>query len=372
MIAQGRVYSVDILRGIVIVLMALGHSRHFFLLYDFAPTNLTHSFPAFFFTRWITNICAPVFVFLAGVSIYLAISRKGNPGAISLLLIKRGLWLIFLEIGVLTFFWHTHFDVIQLQVIWIIGVSFLFMSFLIYLPWGLNLGVSIMVIAFHNIMDIIDLEYISDCYRIMLTFLHIPGSIDIQNVIKIDVLYSFLPYIGIMLLGYSMGRIFDLETQLRKRILLVSGSVMLVLFFILRGFNFYGDPDLWSVQENGTPYSIMSFLNVTKYPPSLQFVLSTLGPAFIILPLLENKMNTGLAHLGKLGQVAMFFYLIHIPFIRTIAKAYYLFFDTNPSFLGFYIIWIVMIATLYFFSMKFRSFKASKVSISGYWWLKYF
>lgn len=371
MIAQSRVHSVDILRGIVIVLMALGHSRHFFLIYDFAPTNLSFTNPPLFFTRWITNFCAPVFVFLAGVSIHLVLARNGDLKAISKLLIKRGLWLIFLELTVLTFFWNTHFSVIQLQVIWIIGVAFLFMSFLIYLPKTVNLVLAITIILFHNLLDLIDPENLSETWGIIMTFLHIPGDLILSESIRINVLYSILPYLGIILLGYGMGGVFTLDRRTSRRIFIRLGTIMVFFFFVLRGFNIYGDPDFWTVQERGIAYSVMSFLNVTKYPPSLLFVLSTLGPALIILPLLEDKMNTWMKGFSGIGQVAMFFYLMHIPFIRVCAKIYHLFFTNNPRFIMFYILWLGMLLVLFKISMLFRSYKVQKKHDPKYWWLKY-
>ncbi len=368
---QDRVYSVDFLRGLVIVLMVLGHSRHFFLHHDFAPTNLSLTFPSLFFTRWITNICSPVFVFLAGISIYLVQKKRGSLKELAATLIKRGLFLIILEATLLTFFWHTHFDVIQLQVIWIIGVSFLCMAALIYVPLLINLGISLIVVIFHHLLETVILPPDSSVGRILLMFLHRPGDIVLSEGFRINVLYSLFPYLGIMLLGYCTGILYSRDPILRRRLFVITGGGMILLFVLLRWYNLYGDPSEWQEQARGGIYTLMSFLNVTKYPPSFLFTLSTLGPALLLLAVFEKRTPDNVGILVKVGQVAMFFYLFHIPFIRVVSKLYFLVFNANPGIPAFFTIYIIMLIPLILASLKYREYKIRKRRDPGYQWLRY-
>ena len=369
--AQQRVHSIDILRGIVMILMLLGHAIHFFYKMEYSPTDLTQTNVLFFFSRWITHICAPAFVFLAGVSIYIIISKTNNKKSTSIFLVKRGLWLVFLEISILSFFWTSLFNYIQLQVIWTIGIAFLFMSFLIYLPWAINLAIAIGIILFHNLLDMVNFEAISFGWKTVLILLHAPVELSITDSVTINVLYSILPYVGIMLLGYCMGRIIHLTSRIRKRLLLLSGFGMILLFILLKIINIYGDPYTWSIQERGAIFTVISFLNVTKYPPSLQFILLTLGMSFIILAWLEKSSNDRFKNIEILGQVAMFFYLFHIPFTRVAAKVYWALFDSNPSLFVFSLLWLVMILILTYVSKVYGRFKASRKGDKQYWWLRY-
>ncbi len=353
------------------IMMALDHSSLFFFHRDFEPLDLSVTTPIVFFNRWITHIGAPVFVFLAGISIYVMLTKSRGVKGMTGFLIKRGVWLIFLEVTLLSFFWHTHFDVIQLQVLWAIGVSFLFMSFLIYVPWRVNLALAISILIFHNILDMVELSNLTGVVLVLKTIFLRPGNFDIMSSFKIDFFYTILPYLGMMLLGFCMGRIFGFEYSRRRRILLVSGVLMLLTFVILRGLNLYGDPYSWSVQGKGTIYTIMSFVNITKYPTSLQFVLFTLGVSFFLLVFLEREFGTLMNKVRILGQVAMFFYLFHIPFIRIIAKAYHVAFNSNPSYPVFYILFLFILIALMYISQKYAAFKGAKKYERRYWWLRY-
>ena len=369
--AGNRIQSIDILRGLAMIMMAFGHSIRFFILRNFEPTDLSVTTPLAFFLRWSTHIAAPAFVFLAGISVYIIFTKSGDAKRMSKYLIKRGIWLILLEVSLLTFFWHTHFNVIQLQVLWAIGVSFLLLAFLIYLPWKINLALSILILVSHNILDMVELSALSGIWLVLYTiFLH-PGNFDLTSSLKIDFFYTILPYLGMMLLGFSMGKIFGYEYKRRRRILLFSGGFMLLVFIMLRAFNLYGDPYSWSVQAKGPIYTIMSFVNITKYPASLQFVLFTLGTAFILLVYLERDFGPWMQKVRILGQVAMFFYLFHIPFIRIFAKVYHVIFESNPSYPVFFIIYLVIMIALMFISEKYADFKIERKHDKGYWWLRY-
>lgn len=366
-----RIHSIDILRGFVILLMSLGHFRHYMFSLDYNPMDLSQTTAPDFFMRWITHICAPAFVFLAGVSIYIVYSKADRIRSVTIFLLKRGLWLILLEITLLNFFWTSGFHVIQLQVIWVIGVVFLIMAFLIYLPKWLNVAIAISIILFHNVLDIIDFESLSGSGKILMLFMHVPGQLKLSDSVTIDILYSILPYTGIMLLGFSMGNMINMTALKRKRLLLITGFGMILMFLVLRVINQYGDPYRWSLQEGGPIYTFMSFLKVTKYPPSLEFILMTIGMSLVLLAWFEKSPSKGLFRIMKLGQVAMFFYIIHIPILRIIAKLYKLVFKENPSYIQFFLIWLVVAIPLVAICMTYERFKASKKGEKAYWWLRY-
>lgn len=353
------------------ILMSLDHASHFIFEYDFDPTNLSYTFPLYFYTRWITHLCAPVFVFLAGVSIHIMLTKRSVLKETSVFLLKRGIWLIFLEITLLSFFWHTHFDVIQLQVIWVIGVAFLLMAFAIRLPRRVNLILAIAIILLHNLLDLVDYEKISNPWQVILMIFTKPGGFNLTSNISIDVLYSILPYFGIMLLGYSMGSVFQLVKIKRRRLLIAAGSLMIIAFFILRITNIYGDPYMWSIQEKGFSFTVMSFLNITKYPPSLHFILFTLGVSFILLAIFERESEQWMKNVRILGQVAMFFYLFHIPILRIIGKVYNVIFENNPPYVLFYLLWLVLVIILVHISKFYATFKTSKKGDKRFWWIHY-
>jgi uncharacterized membrane protein len=366
-----RIYSIDILRGIAMLLMALDHSRGFFYTSKYDPSKLDFVSVWLFFTRWITHFCAPIFIFLAGMSIYLTLKNKKSPKTESIFLIKRGIWLVFLEVTVLTFFWHTHFDIIQLQIIWVIGISFLIMALLIYLPWGINLILAIVIIISHNLLDHLNIENLSKGLKIIMIFLHNPGEFLITNSMTIDVLYNILPWTGIMILGYCMALVYNFSPKKRKSIFIGSGIAMILLFIVLRSFNIYGEPNEWPIHSNSFLYSFILFLNVTKYPASLQYVLITLGPTLIFLALLDSASEFRFKNIRLFGQTALFFYLVHIPFIRVLSKIYEINYDHRPPILLFYLIYAIIILVMFFLCRIYRDFKIAKKSDPHYWWLVY-
>lgn len=367
-----RIFAIDILRGISILLMALDHFRGFFITSHFDPSDVSHTEPWLFLTRWITHFCAPVFILLAGISIYLTLSsNKKSLKEESFFLIKRGIWLIILECSLLSIFWHTNLDVIQLQIIWIIGISFLLMSMVIYMPWIISFLFSIVMITCHNLLDLLNLNGASSLIKVLMTCLHQPGVIPISNGFRIDILYTVLPWAGIMMLGFCMGSLYNFSIQRRRNILLISGALMILAYLILRSYNMYGEPSIWSTQSGNSVHSVMLFLNVTKYPASLHFILMTLGPSFILLALLDNASDTKMKSFRLLGQTAMFFYIIHIPIIRLTGKVYSTFIDHNPSILLFFVIFAFLVWILFFICRFYRNFKYSKKSNPRYWWLAY-
>ena len=316
-----RIESIDLLRGIVIVIMALDHVRDYFHADNFfyEPNDLTQTNAAIFFTRWITHFCAPVFVFLAGTSAFLVGERK-TKNELAAFLLKRGLWLMLLELIVIDFAWSFNpaFPTFRLQVIWVLGLSMVVMSALIYLPSKMILIVGLVIMFGHNLLDNIHASG-NSIKDFLWAELHERKVISIAGR-KIRTGYPLLPWLGIMMLGYSFGTLYKKgrDAAIRKKYLFTIGSTAFVLFLLLRGINRYGDMAPWSTQTSFV-LSVCSFLDVTKYPPSLMYTLMTLGPALVVLALLEKPLNW----LGKIiipiGRVPLFFYVLHLFLIHGLA-----------------------------------------------------
>jgi uncharacterized membrane protein len=304
------------------VIMALDHTRDFMhlngMFYD--PTDLTTTTPALFLTRLLTHICAPTFVFLSGVSAYLS-GQKKSRGQLIWFLFSRGLWMILLELSVLNFaFWFDPtLSQIQLQVMWAIGVSMIVLSGLVLLPWRLTLLIGLTIVVGHNALDTMHVPLDSSWY-ILWTILHEPAQIRLSPDLTLSVLYPVLPWIGIMVLGYSAGRLFhrNVAPDRRKGALLTIGLAALISFVFLRLNNTYGDPIAWSFQPT-VLFTLLSFLNVTKYPPSLLYALLTLGTALLLLCRLEIKPNRWINVLTTYGQVPLFYYIVHFYVLHLLA-----------------------------------------------------
>jgi uncharacterized membrane protein len=322
-----RIDSVDLLRGIVMVIMLLDHTRDFVhadgLRFD--PTDVARTWPLLFFTRWITHFCAPIFVFLAGTGAYLQQLRGKSKPELSKFLITRGLWLIVLELTVVrlgVFFTVDYWNLLAfMQVIWVIGVSMIVLAGLIHLPLRTVAWIGIGMIVAHNLLDNIQVTgwrgpgtptpgFGASIWLI----LHqggvffpfgFPGPAAIA-------LYPLIPWIGVMAAGYAFGAVYELEPAERRRWLLRHGAALTIAFVILRAVNFYGDPNEWSAQSSPV-MTVLSFLNVSKYPPSLLFLLMTLGPALIFLGLSDGVRSRLARPLIVFGRVPMFFYLLQWP-----------------------------------------------------------
>lgn len=390
-IKKSRIESIDILRGVVMVIMALDHVRDYFHYGSFYndPTDLTNTTPILFFTRFITNFCAPVFVFLSGTSAFLYGTNKTKPQLFKFLF-TRGLWLIFLEIVVNNFIWT--FDVtysLQIfQVIFAIGFSMIILSFLIYLPKQVILILGIILIAGHNFLDSIVMQGQS-FQSIVWYFLHQQMVLGNGSDYMAFLQYPLIPWIGLMALGYLFGSFYqkDFDVSLRKKWLSMLGLGLLFLFVILRGFNVYGDLIPWSVQDTATK-SILSFFKVTKYPPSLLFICVTLGPAMLFLYAYENTKNKVTNFFLVFGRVPLFYYFFHMLVIHIFAILGILVFGGNWQDMiitgkGFmsgnlktygyslfivYIVWIGIILLLYPFCKKYMNYKANN---KDKWWLSY-
>lgn len=305
-----RISSIDALRGFAMVFMALDHVRGFFTNQMFEPTDLNHTSLVLFSTRFITHFCAPIFILLVGTSMFLAISKGKTVKEISFFLLTRGLWMIVAELTLIHFAWTFNLDfrVQDLQVISAIGCSMIVLSGLVYLPSWLILMIGLTLIVGHNFLDG------HDQLLGIFSVLHLPAKTTIQQVtIYWD--YPIIPWIGVPAVGYVLGRLFLMDTTSRTRWLTVIGSICCIAFLILRATNVYGDLTPWTTQHN-TVYTIMSFLNCNKYPPSLLYLLMTLGPALLLLAYLQNKKNILIDVLSIFGKVPFFFYVLHLLLIH--------------------------------------------------------
>ncbi len=315
MTAITRLLSVDVARGLIMVLMAIDHVR----VYAAVPAGGPE--PAIFFTRWVTHFCAPGFVFLAGTSAYLHRATLPGTGALSRYLLIRGLWLVVVELTAMRFFWTFNFDVINYNlagVLWMIGWSMVALAGLVWLPFNAIAAVGLAVVFGHNLIDPYSREIgrsvAESPLRWVYQFLYFGGSVRIgESGPRLAILYSLLPWIGVMAAGYAFGKVMDLPKERRRRACLAIGVASIALYIILRTFNIYGDPRDWSPQQP------LSFLNTAKYPASLLFLLMTLGPLIALLPLLEHARGAIARALEVFGRVPLFYYVLHIPLIHVAA-----------------------------------------------------
>jgi uncharacterized membrane protein len=318
-----RIESIDLLRGVVMVIMALDHARDYFNLGSFFsdPTNLAVTTPLLFFTRWITHFCAPVFVFLAGTAAFLYGTRKESVREVSWFLLTRGVWLLFLELTIVNFAWTfdiTH-SLTALQVIWAIGISMIVLSLVVYFPGWLAVAIGGLLVAGHNVLDPIVLE--GTTVRHFLWYaLHQQSAIPLGPDSAIFIFYPVLPWIGLMMLGYAFGALYreGYDAGKRRSMLLRMSLGALGLFGLLRAFNLYGDMDQWEPQRT-LLFSVFSFVNTTKYPPSLLFLLMTMGPALLFLHLTEGIENRVTRAFVIIGRVPLFFYVLHLYLIHLLA-----------------------------------------------------
>ncbi|HTH66537.1 MAG TPA: heparan-alpha-glucosaminide N-acetyltransferase domain-containing protein [Gemmatimonadales bacterium] len=390
-----RVASIDIVRGAVMLLMAIDHVRVYSGLPAGGPT------PGIFFTRWITHFCAPAFIFLAGTSAFLYGRRHPD---LSRFLLTRGAWLVLLELTVLRVAWTFNFDFAHYEmagVIWVIGWCMILMAGLVRLPLSVVGTLGIVVIAAHNLLDsyvyptlIPNLgdDPVSALWKIFYVGFYAGPIAFGANGPNLIVLYSIVPWIGVMAAGYAFGKVLTLEPERRTRWCLGVGLGATALFLLLRGFNIYGDPRPWSTaaQPNGQPAppALLAFLNTNKYPASLSFLLMTLGPTIALMPLLERARGVVARFITVFGRVPFFYYVLHIPLIHTLALIVsklregavnpWLFTNHpmgNPpppdgyawSLPLLYLVWAVTIAMLYPLCRRFAERKAK----GGEWWLRY-
>lgn len=390
-----RIASIDLIRGAVMILMAIDHVR----VYAGVPAG--GPAPGVFFTRWITHFCAPAFIFLAGTSIYFYSRRHTD---VSRFLLIRGAWLIVLEFTVLRLAWTFNLDFMHYEmagVIWVIGICMILMAGLVKLPLKVIGTIGVAIIALHNLMDPhmgkllegLDQSRISGLWKLFYVGFF-AGPIQFgPNGPNLIVLYSIIPWIGVMAAGYAFGTILLLERDRRNRLCLLIGFSAIGLFLLLRGFNLYGDPRPWHHpmpgQNGSQPMpAALSFLNTSKYPASLLFLLMTLGPIIALIPLLEGLRGALARRIAMFGRVPFFFYVLHIPLIHLLALVVskirfgmvspWLFTNHpmgNPeppegymwTLPLLYLVWAITIALLYFVCRWFADFKARRNDR----WLKY-
>ena len=321
-VARERIQAVDLLRGLVIILMILDHVRDYFHAeaFLFSAVDPDRSYPALFAVRWVTHLCAPVFVALAGVSAYLQL-KVGKPVSyVRRHLWTRGLWLIVLELTVVGFGFNFGIPVPFLQVIWAIGWSMLAMAVVVGLPVRAVLAIGAAIVLGHNLLDPISPTQIG-AWGLGWQFLHEGGPIIVGGGQPIGLIaYPILPWIGVMFLGFGAGRAFMLKQVCRQRLFAWGGAAMLVAFVTLRATNGIGDPQPWSARDE-TARTVMAFMDVEKYPPSLLYVLATLGIALMITPLLERLPHFGRELLLTYGRVPLFAYLTHIYVVHGLMLA---------------------------------------------------
>jgi uncharacterized membrane protein len=317
--------SIDAVRGLAMVLMALDHVRDFFHANNllFAPTDLSSTTTALFLTRWITNFCAPSFVLLTGVGAFLWAERGKSTRELCHFLLTRGLWLILLELTVIRCLgWYFNFDYRDVPgtVIWAIGWSMVVLAGLVYLPRRVILVVAVALMATHNLWDNVEPAAFGRLGWVW-AILHSGDTLEPLPGVTFRPLYPLLPWIGVMAAGYAVGPWMSPSYPNRRRLFLGIGVALTLGFVLLRALNFYGDPEPWSVQRNGL-FTVFSFVNCQKYPPSLLYLLMTLGPTFLLLAALETWPVAAPKPLVTLGRVPLFFYLLHLPLIHALAVVF--------------------------------------------------
>ncbi|HEY6304639.1 MAG TPA: heparan-alpha-glucosaminide N-acetyltransferase domain-containing protein [Terriglobales bacterium] len=382
---RARIESVDVVRGVIMIIMALDHTRDFFGKTGFSPTDPTQTTIPLFFTRWITHFCAPVFFLFTGTGAYLSLRKKSKP-ELSPFLFTRGLWLIFLELGLfrcLGFQFNFDYHLTLLNVLWALGWAMIVLSAVVHLPALLVAAFGLVTIAGHNLLDSIESS------NLAWIILHSPNFILKSPQHSVFVAYALIPWVGVTAAGYGLGQIYSWPSERRRAFLVRAGLGITAAFVIVRGINIYGDPVPWTTQKCAA-FTVLSFLNTNKYPPSLSFLLMTLGPALLFLWAVDGGTPRALRPALVLGKVPMFYYLLHIPLIHLLAlvvcyarygQVHWMFESpsvdkfpiTPPPGWGYslpivYLIWVFVVVALYPLCRWFAALKQRR----GDAWLSYF
>jgi uncharacterized membrane protein len=396
----GRIPSVDVLRGVVMVIMALDHCRDFFSNLPYEPETLASTSYMLFLTRWITHFCAPLFFFLAGTGAFFYGYRR-TPAQLSRFLWPRGLWLILLEFSVVGTSWSFLFPWGFFGVIWALGACMILMAIAVRIPVRWLAILSVLMIATHDLLDRVRPEQFGS-FAWIWNILHARGGILLPFQVRAFVLFPLIPLVGVMAAGYSFGTLYLLEEERRRILLKRLGLSLIVLFCFLRLTNLYGNPSIavggvsqgdWRVQPT-VEKTLILFLDVEKYPPSLQFLLMTLGPSFLVLAWLGKKDSQAGPHqdnsrLTKVflifGRVPMFFYILHLYLIHTLAVVMAVLFQQpvawlfhgavfadTPGTYGYrlpfvYLMWMTTVVILFFPSRRWAGLKQRRKD----WWLSY-
>jgi uncharacterized membrane protein len=389
--SKQRMWSIDLLRGAIMIIMALDHIRDYFhreaFLFD--PLDLSQTNAATFFTRWITHFCAPVFMLLAGTSAFLSGQHKTKHQQSGFLL-KRGLWLILLELIIMNFGWNFDpaYHTVMIITLWALGFSMIALSALVFLPRPAILFIGVVLVAGHNLLDDVHVPG-NSAEAFLWSLMHEPGLFHFGGR-AFFVGYPVLSWIGVMAVGYCLGSLYlpQVSAGARKRILIWIGIAALTTFIILRWINVYGDPKPWAEQKNAL-YTFLSFIDVTKYPPSLLYLLVTLGPAMLVLAATEKVRGHFAGFISVYGRVPMFYYVLHIYLIHLLAMVLSelftnidwskwivtkpIWFDTTFKGYGFslgvvYLLWIVVVIMLYPLCRMYDRYKRAH---KEKWWLSY-
>jgi uncharacterized membrane protein len=394
--ARPRVDAIDLVRGLVMVLMALDHVRDFFSdSLNFDPLDFSKTTAPLFLTRWVTHYCAPTFVFLAGTGAFLYGSRGKTKGQLAWFLFSRGLWLVVLEIAVINTSWRPHlaFHLVIGQVIWAIGCCMMILSALVFLPTEAVLALGLAIIAGHNLLDRYDeamsarQDLVGAAWKVFHSGGVFPTATDPRDFIKdrhFIAAYPVLPWLGVMMAGYGFGQLWLLEPRRRRPLVIALGAAATALFVVLRALNVYGDPHPWVPQEGGPlqgeVFTALDFIRCHKYPPSLLYVLMTVGPAILLTGLLDRPPGGPGRVLVTFGRVPLFYYLLHVPLILALAVwvaydryGYIPVAENLPKDYGFglpivYLIWLDVVVILYFPCRWFAALKARRRDA----WLSYF
>jgi len=385
--ASARLNSIDMLRGLVMIVMALDHTRDFFAGGGFNPRDVAE--PALFLTRWITHFCAPTFIFLAGISAYLYGAQRHSNQArsvrdVSRFLAARGTWLVLIEFTVVRIAWSfdLHFNYFVAQVIFAIGMSMVALAAFVHLPRSAIAAIGLAMIAGHNAFDGIRAEQLGAAAPLW-HILHQPGLFDIAPGVKFFVLYPLIPWIGVMATGYALGPVFTQERAARVQQLFFLGAAVTLGFVILRATNLYGDPAPWAIQDNVLA-TVLSFINCEKYPPSLLYLAMTLGPALMLVAAFESVRGPVADWIATFGRVPFFYYVVHIFLLHalailfawaTIGEIGFLFgplAGRKPAtygldLAGIYAVWLAVVVALYPLCRWFARIKRRQTE----WWLSY-
>jgi uncharacterized membrane protein len=380
--ARPRLDSIDLLRGLILMVMALDHARDFFGASAMNPRDVAE--PALFMTRWITHFCAPIFVLLAGISAWMYGARGRTTGELSRFLLTRGFWLIAIEFTVVRLGWMFAFnlDYFIMQVIFAIGVSMVVLAALVHLPRWAIATIGVGMIAGHNLLDGIQAAQFGSLGFVW-NILHQPAMLTSNEGTRLFALYPLIPWIGVMAAGYALGPLFKATPAVRVRWLVALGAAITVGFVLLRASNLYGDPQPWMVQQTALA-TVLSFINTEKYPPSLLYLMMTLGPGLLLLAAFERARGRVVDAVVTFGRVPFAYYIAHIYLIHALAVAYawsvwgdasWLFGEFPPlkpagyglGLAGIYAVWLVVLLALYPLCRWFAALKQRRKD----WWLSY-
>ncbi len=386
-----RVQAVDALRGLIMIIMALDHDRDFIHAgaQSFSPEDLSKTSAILFFTRWVTHICAPVFMFTAGIGAYLWLQRGRTKRQLATYLISRGIWLLLLEVTVvhLAMTFNFSMDVLVLEVIWALGWCMILLAGLAYLPTAALAGLSIALILLHNLANGVDPSSFGRLSWLWM-WLHQPGPL-VTGPHTVILAYPIIPWIAVMSAGFCFGRVLQLDQPMRRKLMIRLGIGLSLGFVAIRLLNVYGDPFAWTVQRTRL-FTVLSFLRATKYPPSLAFLLMTMGPALLLLAWFDGRRFTRGSPLVVFGRVPLFFFIVHLYLLHAVSvvlmyarygDASFLF-ATLPALGGpradfpqdlgvslpiVYLVWVGALLLLYPLCRWFGSLKQRRDD----WWLSY-